>query len=117
MRLFYIIIFTIFSVSFACHSSQRKNDIASEKSFKISFISGKKQTKFLSDFGQDSESLQRDFISSPLVKTFCSTFLLLVLFYCCLLKISIPDKKARINRLRLNYCCLFKQLYLKHIFW
>jgi hypothetical protein len=117
MRLFYIIFFLFISINFAAFASQEKRNDVPLKNTKISFISSKKNIKSNSDFNQDSESLQKDFINSPIIKILSSAFVLITFLLFLFFKNQTINTKVVIKRLKYNYRCLFKMLYPKHVFW
>ncbi|MDQ0637712.1 hypothetical protein QF042_001277 [Pedobacter sp. W3I1] len=117
MRLFYIIFFLLISINFATLASQEKRNDVPFKNTKISFISSKKNIKSNSGFNQDSESLQKDFINSSIVKISSSAFVIITFLLFLFFKNKIINAKVVIKRLKHNYWCLFKMLYPKHVFW
>jgi hypothetical protein len=117
MRLFYIIFFLSICINFAAFASQEKRNDVQSKNTKISFITGKKISKLNSDFNQDNESLQKDFINSSVVKISSNALVLITFLLFLFLKHKTVDSKVVIRRLKYNYWCLFKMLYPKHVFW
>ncbi len=117
MRLFYIIFFLSLSINFAAIASQGKRNDAALKNTKISFISCKKNFKSNLGFNQDNESLQKDFINTPLIKIVSNTCILLSFLLFLFLKNKAVSNQFVIKRLKYNYWCLFKMLYPKHVFW
>lgn len=117
MRLFYFLFFVLFSLNFAGYASQKKEISAKNKGCKESFISTKAIFNLHSNFQQDNESLQRDFISVTPLKISAGS--LLILLYSAFLQIidRKTDSKVFIKRLKYKYWCLFKMLYPKHFFW
>ncbi|WP_344852843.1 hypothetical protein [Pedobacter jeongneungensis] len=115
MRLFYIIFFFSISINFAAIASQEKRNDAALKNPKISFFSCKKNINL--GFNQDNESLQKDFINSPIVKVVSNACILLSFLLFLFSKNKTLNTKVIIKRLKYNYWCLFKMLYPKHVFW
>ncbi|PWS26252.1 hypothetical protein DHW03_15790 [Pedobacter yonginense] len=117
MRLFYFLLFFLFSFNSASLAMQKKELTALNKGYKESFLSTKSIAKFHLNNQQDNESLQRDFSSnSPLKISKGSILVLLGLVFLFIIKRKI-DPKIIIKRLKYNYWCLFKMLYPKHVFW
>jgi len=117
MRLFYIIFFFSISINFAAIASQGKRNDTPAKNLKISFITDKKINKLNSDFNQDNESLQKDFINSSVIKISFAAFVLLSFLTFLFFKNKTITAKVVIRRLKYNYWCQFKMLYPKHVFW
>lgn len=117
MRLFYIIFFLSISINFAAFASQEKRNDVPLKNTKISFISSKKNIKSNSDFNQDSESLQKYFINSPITKISSSAFVLITFLLFLFFKNKTINTKVVNKRLKHNYWYLFKMRYPKHVFW
>ncbi|TCD10257.1 hypothetical protein EZ449_10570 [Pedobacter frigidisoli] len=117
MRLFYIIIFFIFSLNFAGFAAQEKRIDVQSKIPKISFVSGKDRLKLNTNLNQDNERLQKDFINNTIVKTVCNAFIALIFFIFLFSKNNLVSTNAIIKRLKYNYWCLFKIRYPKHFFW
>ncbi|PWS29797.1 hypothetical protein DF947_20885 [Pedobacter paludis] len=117
MRLFYILFFLISSLSFAGFASQKAGTNVKNYNIKKSFFSAKEISKSHSNYHQENESFQRDFISNSTLKISTGSFLaLLYLVFLQVLHRKI-DSKTLIKRLKYNYWCLFKMLYPKHFFW
>ncbi|MBC6112668.1 hypothetical protein ACFOG5_11370 [Pedobacter fastidiosus] len=117
MRLFYILFFLLISLNFAGFASQKKEFNAKNNGYKESFISTKAISKLHSNFQQDNESLQRDFISNTTLKISTGSFLILLFLVFLQTFNRNINSKILIKRLKYNYWCLFKMLYPKHFFW
>ncbi|KQM75929.1 hypothetical protein ASE74_20240 [Pedobacter sp. Leaf216] len=117
MRLIYIILLLIISTNFSSFATQGNRNDAPAKNLKISFITDKKINKLNSDFNQDYESLQKDFINASIVKISFAAFILLSFLMFLFLKNKAITAKVVIRRLKHNYWCHFKMLYPKHVFW
>ncbi|QPH41324.1 hypothetical protein [Pedobacter endophyticus] len=117
MRLFYIIIFLITSLNFTGYGSQDAKKHTLINHTKALFISAKKQIKSHADFNKTNERLQKDLVSSSVVKIFSCVLFLLLIPYFLFLKNKFVNSATVVKQLRFNYWCLFKMLYPKHVFW
>jgi len=117
MRLFYIIFFLSITINFAGAAAQEKRKDVQSKNTKISFITGKKIIRHNSDFNQDNESFQKDFITRSIVKVSPSVFVLITFLLFLFFKNKTINTKVIIKTLKYHYWCLFKMLYPKHFFW
>jgi len=117
MRLFYIIIFLITSLSFTGYGSQDAKKHTLINNNKALFVAAKKQAKYHSDFNKSNERLQKDLASTSVLKIFSCVLFLLVIPYFLFLKNKFVNGTTVVKQLRFNYWCLFKMLYPKHVFW
>jgi len=117
MRVFYIIIFLLFSINSSSYASQFKKNNAVNSASKVVSFSPKRPVKINPGFCSENEHLQKDFISNCALKLAQSPFILFSFFLFLFLKNKNINAKVIIKRLGFKYWCLFKMLYPKHVFW